>query len=90
MTTTTAYKHIVKRVDTGEPIIHGTRITVRDIVEHWKMGVPPEGIPSLYPHVSLAQVFEALAYYQDNTDEVEEFIRKNRVPENLSGTSLFR
>lgn len=90
METLTSYKYIVKKAETKEPIIQGTRISVRDIVEQWKMGMSPDEIPSIYPHVTLAQVFEALAYYQDNQEEIESFIRKNKVPKSLSGKSLSR
>ena len=90
MDTTTSYKYIVRKSESGEPIIEGTRIAVRDIVEQWRMGSTPEEIPAIYLHITLAQVFEALAYYQDNKQEIETFIEKNRVPEHLSGTSLSR
>lgn len=90
MSTQTAYRHIVKRTDTEEPVIAGTRISVRDIVEQWKLGTSAEEIPSIYPHITLSQVFEALAYYLDNKNEIEDYIEKNRIPENLSGKSLSR
>ncbi len=84
----TAYKYIVKKSGNNEPIIAGTRISIRDIVEQWKLGTTPEEMPSLYKHLHLSQVFEALAYYQDNMEEVEKFIRLNKVPESLSGKTL--
>ena len=90
METLTAYRHIVKRTDTKEPIIQGTRISVRDVVEQWQMGASPEEIPTQYPHVTLAQVFEALAYYHDNKPEVDHFIEVNKVPESLSGKPVSR
>jgi len=85
MQTITAYEHTVRKIYTYEPIVQGTRISLRDIVENWRMGLSPEEIPSIYPQVTLAQVFEVLAYYQDNKEELEKFIEQNRVPENLSG-----
>jgi len=90
METITSYKYIVKKQDSGEPIIQGTRISVRDVVEEWRMGASPEEIPPLHPHVTLAQVFEALAYYQDHKKEIERFIDKNNVPAGLSGKALSR
>lgn len=68
----TAYKYIVKKASNDEPMIKGTRISVRDIVEQWRLGSNPEEIPSIYTHINLSQVFEALAYYQDNMSEVEQ------------------
>lgn len=90
METTTSYRYIIKKEGSQEPIIQGTRISVRDIVENWKMGFSPEEIPAMYPHITLAQVFEALAYYQDHKEEIEKFIAKNQVPEDLSGKALSR
>jgi uncharacterized protein (DUF433 family) len=88
METKTAYKYIVKRDGSNEPIIEGTRISVRDIVEQWRLGIIPEEIPSIYVHLNLSQVFEALAYFQDNMEEIEKFIILNKVPEGLSGKTL--
>jgi uncharacterized protein (DUF433 family) len=67
----------------GEPIIRGTRTPVRAIVEMWQMGVEPEEIPRQLPHLTLAQVFDALSYYSDHQDEINSFIDRNRIPEDL-------
>ena len=90
METKTAFKYIVKKSRNNEPLIEGTQISVRDIVEQWRLGSTPEEIPSIYPHLNLSQIFEALAYYQDYMEEVEKFITLNKVPEGLSGKSLSR
>ena len=50
----------------GEPIIRGTRTPVRAIVELWRLGVAPEEVPRRLPHLTLAQVFDALSYYSDH------------------------
>jgi uncharacterized protein (DUF433 family) len=65
----------------GEPIISGTRTPVRAIVELWRSGVAPETIPTSLPHLTLAQVFDALSYYSDHQTEINEHIERNRVPE---------
>lgn len=67
----------------GEPIVKGTRTPVRAIVEIWRMGTPAEEIPNRFPHLTLAQVFSALSYYSDHQDEINEYIRRNRIPEEL-------
>jgi uncharacterized protein (DUF433 family) len=64
----------------NEPIIRGTRTPVRAIVEHWKFGDSPETIVRKLPHLRLAQVFDALSYYDDHRAEIEQFIAANRVP----------
>jgi uncharacterized protein (DUF433 family) len=67
----------------GEPIIKGTRTPVRAIVETWRMGVAPEDIPTHLPHLTLAQIFDALSYFADHQAEITAYIERNRVPENL-------
>ena len=67
----------------GEPIITGTRTSVRAIVESWRLGIRPEEIPMHLPHLTLAQVFDALSFYLDNQPEINEYIERNRVPEKL-------
>ncbi len=63
----------------GEPIIKGTRTPVRAIVEHWKFGDSPEEIARQLPHLRLAQIFDALSYYDDHRSEIEHYIALNRV-----------
>jgi uncharacterized protein (DUF433 family) len=56
----------------GEPIIRETRTPVR---------IRPEEIPTRLPHLTLAQVFDALSYYSDHQEEIHRHIERNRVPE---------
>lgn len=55
----------------GRLRIEGTRITVNQIVTLYKQGQTPEDIADQYPHLSLAQVYTALAYYHANKEEIE-------------------
>ncbi len=68
----------------GEPIIQGTRISVRAIAELWRMGITPEEILTHFPHLTLAQVFDALSYYADNQIAINELISQNAVPDDLA------
>jgi uncharacterized protein (DUF433 family) len=81
----TAHRYIVTndQVLSGEPIIQGTRTPVRAIVELWRQGLAPETIPSRLPHLSLAQVFDALSYYSDHQEEIDRHIERNRIPDDL-------
>ena len=81
MTTATDHRYIVSddQILGGEPIIKGTRTPVRAIVELWRLGISPEEIPNRLPQVSQAQVFDALSYYSDHTDEINRHIQRNRV-----------
>ncbi|PKO20622.1 MAG: hypothetical protein CVU38_19125 [Chloroflexi bacterium HGW-Chloroflexi-1] len=67
----------------GEPIIRGTKTPVRAIVELWRLGTPPEVIPLHLPHLTLAQVFDALSFYEEHQPEINAYIERNRVPEHL-------
>ena len=67
----------------GEPIIKGTRTPVRAIVETWRLGVLPEEIPRHLPHLTLAQVFDALSYYSDHQAQINAYIERNRIPDDL-------
>jgi uncharacterized protein (DUF433 family) len=67
----------------GEPIIAGTRTPVRAIVELWRQGIAPEAIPAHLPHLTLAQVFDALSYYSDHQGAINAHIERNRIPEDL-------
>ena len=69
----------------GEPTIIGTRVSVRAIVEYWRMGMAPECIPQALPHITVAQVFDALSYYSDHQDKINQCIERNRIPDALSG-----
>ena len=85
MTTATEHIYVVTddQILSGEPIIKGTRTPVRAIVEIWREGVAPEEILEHLAHLTLAQVFDALSYYSDHTDEINAHIERNRVPEEL-------
>ena len=83
MTTSTEHLYIARddSIQSGEPIIKGTRTPVRAIVEIWRMGVPPEDITTHLPHLTLAQIFDALSYFADHTDEIHQHIERNRISE---------
>jgi uncharacterized protein (DUF433 family) len=43
----------------------------------------PEEIPQHLPHLTLAQVFDALSYCSDHQAEINEYIERNRIPDEL-------
>jgi uncharacterized protein (DUF433 family) len=85
MTTSTNHLYIARddSILNGEPIIKGTRTPVRAIVEMWRMGIAPEDIATHLPHLTLAQVFDALSFFADNQDEIARHIERNRVSDEL-------
>jgi uncharacterized protein (DUF433 family) len=79
----TGHRYIIcdENILGGEPVIAGTRTSVRAVVELWRMGTAPEQIPAALPHLSLAQVFDALSYYSDHQDQINRYIESNSVPD---------
>lgn len=55
----------------GDLRIDGTRITVKQIAVWFKQGYTAEEIVDMYPHLTLAPVYAAVAYYLVNRDEIE-------------------
>ncbi len=55
----------------GRPRIAGTGVTVRRIAIWYKLGSTPEEIADRIGHLTLAQVYAALAYYHANREEIE-------------------
>lgn len=55
----------------GRPRIAGTGVTVRRIVGWYKLGLSPEEITERVEHLSLAQIYAALAYYHANKEAIE-------------------
>ncbi|MGV2391345.1 MAG UNVERIFIED_CONTAM: DUF433 domain-containing protein [Microcystis novacekii LVE1205-3] len=72
----------------GEPIIEGTRTYLCAIVGLWRLGVMPEEVPTHLPHLTLAQVFDALSFYLDHQAEINEYIERNQVPDELVHPSV--
>ena len=58
----------------------GTRTPVLAVAEHWRFGDAPEEITRKLPHVHLAQIFDALSYYDDHREGFEGYLAQNRVP----------
>lgn len=82
------HPHITKNPDVcgGSPVIAGTRFPVRSVVFYiLKIGLTPEEMVERFPHLSLAQVYNALAYYYDNRSEIEQDILEN-TEETVRGT----
>jgi uncharacterized protein (DUF433 family) len=51
--------------------VAGTGVTVKRIVSWYKLGFSPEEIADEIGHLTLAQVYGALAYYHSNRSEIE-------------------
>jgi uncharacterized protein (DUF433 family) len=55
----------------GRARIAGTGVTVSRVVSWYKLGQSPEEIADEIGHLTLAQVYAALAYYHCNQSEID-------------------
>ena len=78
-TTSHPYVVINKDVYDGSPIIEGTRTRVIDIaIEYEVLGRSPDEIIRSHPHVSLYQIHDALSFYYENRDELDQKIKQDQ------------
>lgn len=58
--------------------IKGTRVSVSNIVAYTRLGETPETMTQeIMPHLTLAQVYDALSYYHDHKEEIEAELERN-------------
>ncbi len=67
-----------KNVCGGEPVIEGTRVSVSLIVEMDRTGHSVDEIIAMYPHITHAQVYDALSFYYDHKEEIDKIIEENK------------
>ena len=73
----------------GRPRIAGTGVTVSRIVGWYKQGLTPEEMVDQFGHLTLAQVYAALAYYHANRDEIETDLASEEAAAEMSNTVEF-
>ncbi len=74
-------EHIVSSPGTcgGKPRIAGTRIQVKHlVVMHERQRMSPEEIVAELPHLTLADVYAAMAYYHDHRETINAEIATDR------------
>jgi len=59
------------KIHSGCPIIAGTGVTVRRIAIYFNQGYTAEEIADEIDHLTLGQVYGALAYYHLNKEEID-------------------
>jgi uncharacterized protein (DUF433 family) len=77
----TEHPHIVRQpgVCGGSPVVRGTRLTVRNIATLWKEGESVEAIVKSYPHLRPSWVYDAISYYLDHQQEIDQEVEENRI-----------
>ncbi len=73
-----AYIEVVEKLGGPQAVIKGTRAPVSIVVGYLQIGETPESlVEKTLPHLSLAQVYDALSYYHDHRGEIEQELREN-------------
>jgi uncharacterized protein (DUF433 family) len=74
------HSHITtnRRICGGSPIIRGTRTSIANIAGYYLMGLTPEETQRELPHLSLAQIFDALAFYLDHRETINRELQKDK------------
>lgn len=73
------YIEVDKRICSGSAVIKGTRMRVVDIaIEYEYLNHSPDEIVNAHPHLKLEQIHDALSYYYENREELDEKIRKDK------------
>jgi uncharacterized protein (DUF433 family) len=77
----TTYHYVTQVPGTcgGRPIIRGTRTSVKSLVGYYKLGLSVEEMLEELPHLTPAQIHEALSYYHDHSSEIEQDIETSRL-----------
>jgi uncharacterized protein (DUF433 family) len=83
----TRYEHIVLD-ENNVPVIDGTTIKVIETVLDSKAyGWSPEELHFQHPHLTLGQIYSALAYYADHQEELDKDIeRRLQLIDQVQGT----
>lgn len=70
----TGYEHIILN-EKKVPIIAGTKMKVIEIIlDKIAYGWSPEELQYQHPHLTLGQIYSALAYYSDHQEELDQGI----------------
>lgn len=69
---------VEEKISGGSPIIKGTRTSVANIAGFYLMGLSAEDIQRELPHLKLSQVFDALAFYLDHRESIDQELGQER------------
>ncbi len=62
----------------GSPVIKGTKFPVRSVVNYvLRQGISPEELVREFSHLTLAQVYDALSYYYDHKEAIDQDLQEN-------------
>jgi uncharacterized protein (DUF433 family) len=56
--------------------VTGTRVTLESILREFQLGATAEQIQESFPSITLAQIYGAIAYYLNHSEDVEQYLRE--------------
>jgi uncharacterized protein (DUF433 family) len=73
-----AYIEIITKFTGTQAVIKNTRIPVNIIIGYLQAGETPESlVERIMPHLTFAQVYDALSYYYDHREEIDQEMDEN-------------
>ncbi len=78
----TEHPHVFRNAEVcgGKPVIGGTRIKVAQIaLEYDHLGWAPDQILQAHPHLTLAQIHDALSFYYEHAEDIRADLRSDEM-----------
>ena len=73
-----AYVQVVDKITGPQAMLRGTRIPVSIVIGYLRAGETPESLgQDILPHLTLAQIYDALSYYYDHREEIDQELLEN-------------
>jgi uncharacterized protein (DUF433 family) len=73
-----AYIEVMGKIAGPQAMIRGTRVPVSIVVGYLRAGETPESlVKNILPHLTLAQIYDALSYYHDHHEEIDQELLEN-------------
>jgi uncharacterized protein (DUF433 family) len=68
----------VQKIGGPQAVIRGTRIPVSILIGYLRLGETPESlVHNILPRLTLAQVYDALSYYDEHREEIDQELAEN-------------
>jgi len=74
----TNHKHIALD-GRGEAFIVGTRVKIKHLLFYYRSGLTIEEILEGFPNITAAQFFDALSYYHDHKEQINESFERDNL-----------
>jgi uncharacterized protein (DUF433 family) len=68
----------LRREDDGTLRVGNTRVTLETVIAAFSRGATPEEIVQRFPTLDLADVYAVAAYYLQNRDDVDAYLRQQQ------------